>query len=217
EQMVLAESASRGERLVQLQIELDQASAAKAASYELVRKALEELGEIVLIQPESATDDLKMIAAAMVSEAEPQTIVQRGRIPNAVSGVRVVPYGAERGQDPLATAGETRALHETTAGGMPALRNAENTLRVEAERIDTVLNLVGELIIGKSMLHQSLSEFDRRFPKDALRARFSDAMAFQARVLTDLQKSVMKIRMVPVEQLFRRFPRQVRDVAKMRG
>ena len=44
--------------------------------------------------------------------------------------------------------------------------------------------------------------------------KFADAMAFQARIINDLQKSVMKIRMVPVEQLFRRFPRVVRDVAK---
>lgn len=91
---------------------------------------------------------------------------------------------------------------------------AETVLRVDAERIDAVLNLVGELIIGKSMLHQTVNEFDKKYPKDSLRAKFADAMAFQARIINDLQKSVMKIRMVPVEQLFRRFPRLVRDVAK---
>jgi two-component system chemotaxis sensor kinase CheA len=90
----------------------------------------------------------------------------------------------------------------------------ENVLRVDAERIDTVLNLVGELIIGKSMLQQALNEFAARYPKEAMRGRFVDAMAFQSRVLNDLQRSVMKVRMVPVEQLFRRFPRMVRDVAK---
>jgi two-component system chemotaxis sensor kinase CheA len=93
----------------------------------------------------------------------------------------------------------------------------ENILRVEAGRIDNVLNLVGELIIGKSMLQQALSEFGRRYPKEALRGKFADAMAFQARVLNDLQRSVMKIRMVPVDQLFRRFPRIVRDVARQCG
>jgi two-component system chemotaxis sensor kinase CheA len=87
-------------------------------------------------------------------------------------------------------------------------------LRVDAERIDNVLNLVGELIIGKSMMQQAVQEFARRFPKDSLRARFADAMGFQSRVLNDLQRSVMKIRMVPVEQLFRRFPRIVRDAAQ---
>jgi two-component system chemotaxis sensor kinase CheA len=94
---------------------------------------------------------------------------------------------------------------------------AENILRVDAERIDSVLNLVGELIIGRSMLQQAFTEFARHVPKEALRGRFSDAMAFQSRVLSDLQRSVMKIRMVPVEQLFRRYPRMVRDVAKQCG
>ena len=93
----------------------------------------------------------------------------------------------------------------------------ENILRVEAGRIDNVLNLVGELIIGKSMLQQALSEFGRRYPRELLRGKFADAMAFQARVLNDLQRSVMKIRMVPVDQLFRRFPRIVRDVARQCG
>jgi len=101
----------------------------------------------------------------------------------------------------------------------PGLSQAlvENILRVEAGRIDNVLNLVGELIIGKSMLQQALSEFGKRYPKELLRGKFADAMAFQARVLNDLQRSVMKIRMVPVDQLFRRFPRIVRDVARQCG
>jgi two-component system, chemotaxis family, sensor kinase CheA len=90
----------------------------------------------------------------------------------------------------------------------------ENILRVDAGRIDNVLNLVGELIIGKSMLQQALTEFGKRYPKEILRGKFADAMAFQARVLNDLQRSVMQIRMVPVDQLFRRFPRIVRDVAR---
>ncbi len=93
----------------------------------------------------------------------------------------------------------------------------ENILRVEAGRVDSVLNLVGELIIGKSMLQQALNEFGKRYPKELLRGKFADAMAFQARVLNDLQRSVMKIRMVPVDQLFRRFPRMVRDVARQCG
>ena len=93
----------------------------------------------------------------------------------------------------------------------------ENLLRVDAGRIDNVLNLVGELIIGKSMLQQALIEFSKRYPKELLRGKFADAMAFQARVLNDLQRSVMKIRMVPVDQLFRRFPRMVRDVSRQCG
>jgi two-component system chemotaxis sensor kinase CheA len=107
------------------------------------------------------------------------------------------------------TAAEATALPEAASAAMP-----ENILRVDAGRIDSVLNLVGELIIGKSMLQQALNEFAKRYPKEPVRGKFADAMAFQARVLNDLQRSVMKIRMVPVDQLFRRFPRIVRDVAR---
>src|SRR5207247_8730083 len=103
---------------------------------------------------------------------------------------------------------------EQSAGGNKPSGSTENVLRVDAERIDNVLNLVGELIIAKSMLQQTMHEFVRRYPKDALRARFSDAMAFQSQVINDLQRYVMKVRMVPVGQLFRRFPRIVHDAAK---
>ena len=88
---------------------------------------------------------------------------------------------------------------------------------MDAEKIDSVLNLVGELILAKSMLQQALLEFGERFPKEELRGKFGDAMAFQGRVLNDLQHAVMKIRMVPVDQLFRRFPRIVRDVGLQCG
>jgi two-component system, chemotaxis family, sensor kinase CheA len=79
------------------------------------------------------------------------------------------------------------------------------------------MNLVGELIIGKSMLNRTLTEFDKTHKHDPLRSKLSDALAFQSRVLDELHKCVLKIRMVPVEQLFRRFPRLVRDVAKQCG
>jgi two-component system chemotaxis sensor kinase CheA len=104
-----------------------------------------------------------------------------------------------------------------TPGAPAAPSGPDNLLRVDAEKIDSVLNLVGELILAKSMLQQTLLEFGQRFPKDVLRGKFSDAMAFQGRVLNDLQHSVMKIRMVPVDHLFRRFPRVVRDVGRQCG
>ncbi len=112
---------------------------------------------------------------------------------------------------------ELESQTETQSQSAAASSAAENSLRVDSARIDDVLNLVGELILGKSMLQQTMTDFDKRFNKDPLRSKFSDALAFQARVLNDLQKSVMKIRMVPVEHLFRRFPRIVRDVSKARG
>jgi two-component system, chemotaxis family, sensor kinase CheA len=111
---------------------------------------------------------------------------------------------------------EEEEAHEPATSAGLAHAASENMLRVDAGRIDAVMNLVGEMIIGKSMLQRAMAEFERRHSKDPLRGKMADALAFQSRVLGELQKSVMKIRMVPVEQLFRRFPRIVRDVARMR-
>jgi two-component system chemotaxis sensor kinase CheA len=118
-----------------------------------------------------------------------------------------------RAVDPSDVAGVTKPGQ----AGSAVAAVAESSLRVDASRIDAVMNLVGELIIGKSMLHRALTELDQRHARDPVRAKLADALGFQSRVLDELHKCVLKIRMVPVEQLFRRFPRIVRDVAKQCG
>ncbi len=190
--------------------------------------------------------EVRQVEAAISSTQTMDWIRKKCRIPSLISEVVVLPAGAaptahrdlleilieseaaavasgvpaqepepdEAEDTPLANA-ETRAFANSASNVAPA--GAENTLRVDAARIDDVMNLVGELIIGKSMLHRTIIEFEKQYAKDPLRGKLSDALAYQTRVLSDLQKSVMKIRMVPVEQLFRRFPRVVRDVAKQRS
>jgi two-component system, chemotaxis family, sensor kinase CheA len=149
-------------------------------------------------------------SAAKVAQQAPATELD--------ASASALPAAALSASAPPALA-QPAPAEERTPAPEPGLSQAlvENILRVEAGRIDNVLNLVGELIIGKSMLQQALGEFGKRYPKELLRGKFADAMAFQARVLNDLQRSVMKIRMVPVDQLFRRFPRIVRDVARQCG
>jgi two-component system chemotaxis sensor kinase CheA len=93
----------------------------------------------------------------------------------------------------------------------------ENVIRVEAERVDVVLDLVGELIIAKSMMQELLTEMNRSLGNHPLRAKSSDVLVLQSQILNKLQRAVMKIRMVPVEQMFRRLPRVVRDTAKQIG
>jgi two-component system chemotaxis sensor kinase CheA len=167
----------------------------------------------VLVQKAGAQDHaddvldiVKHVTAPQEDEAE--SVIQAEEAPKAPAAVarEVAPPRAE----------STNAqMPDTQPASFASM--SETLLRVDAEKIDSVLNLVGELIIAKSMLHQAINEFEKRHPKDPLKMRFSDAMAFQARIMNDLQKSVMKIRMVPVEHLFRRFPRVVRDVAKSCG
>jgi two-component system, chemotaxis family, sensor kinase CheA len=161
----------------------------------------------------------ELIVHRVTSDEENPKSVQASTVESTIAEPAATASAPAAQQEPTPAvqtqAEKTEPRPELSATSFSA--NLENLLRVDAERIDAVLNLVGELVIAKSMLHQAVLDFEKRFPKDPLRARFTDAMAFQARIMNDLQKSVMKIRMVPVEHLFRRFPRLVRDVAKSCG
>jgi two-component system, chemotaxis family, sensor kinase CheA len=241
ERLLIAESA-RGETAVyNVALHIDADASLPAPAFELVRKALESAGKVLALRPAAApaSGPLKLMEAAIASARSAEWIRTRCHVPSVVSRSTVekitVPQAAPRDlleilleseaaarssgikADPASVLGPEEESHEPAGPAGMAHAAGENTLRVDAGRIDVVMNLVGELIIGKSMLHRTIAEFERRYSKDPLRGKFSDALTFQARVLNDLQKSVMKIRMVPVEQLFRRFPRVVRDVAKMRN
>jgi two-component system, chemotaxis family, sensor kinase CheA len=232
EQVAIIDAAKSGKAVFDIGISIDPKCPVRAAGLELLRVALRECGEILAMHPADGASDNSVdnIEAAICSPHDSAWIETKLRVPSVTGSVLVQrhelaatgandSYDEDEDQDSGTLASELAALPSPTPTGVasaapPRTSARETTLRVDASRIDDVLNLVGELIIGKSMLVQSVSEFGRRFPKDKLFTRLSDAVASQTRVLDDLQKSVMKIRMVPVEQLFRRFPRLVRDVAK---
>ncbi|MFB3916929.1 MAG: chemotaxis protein CheA [Terriglobales bacterium] len=240
ERLIIQQGAN-GNQVFNVAVAIDAQCPMRAAALQLVRNVLQESGAVLVIHPEDGSPGpVDVVEAAIASQQEPGWIMRKCRIPSVVANVVVVPLEVTGVAVPNATAPPVLTVPDPPAPKPPeAVKNgtqppvtgeeqpssapshvplaAENILRVDAERIDAVLNLVGELIIGKSMLHQTVSEFSTRFPKDPLRNKFVDMMAHQAQVLNDLQRSVMKIRMVPVEQLFRRFPRVVRDVAKQQG
>ncbi len=232
----------QGKNVYHLTATIDRLCAMPIAARQLLITALGSAGEIVATRPDKnsveATPRMELLIA---TDKTVEQIAAKAKIPTVISQVEISVQGTASSKKksapprivevtppsdvlenptPLQTAqaetqnapaiAEAKAVEPVT----PAATSSENTLRVDAERIDNLLNLVGELIIGKSMLQQALNQFARENPKDVMRGKFADAMAFQARVLNDLQRSVMKVRMVPVEQLFRRFPRMVRDIAK---
>jgi two-component system chemotaxis sensor kinase CheA len=104
----------------------------------------------------------------------------------------------------------------TRAGSSSSIPAASDQLRVEVSKIDRIMNLVGELVIGRSMVTQALVEFEAGDERGTAANRLSDANGFLERTMTELQAAVLKIRMVPVEHVFRRFPRMVRDLAHSR-
>lgn len=232
EQLMVAEAVHRGEMVYNIALRIDPQSPMRAAAFQLVRNVLHGAGTLIALRPEdnAGAANVEVIEAALSCTEPAERIARRCRIPSIVKDVYVV--RAETIQSPehemiadileaQAAAAARAAGHEAPAPARSiqektAVANAvaESILRVEASRIDLVMNLVGELIIGKSMLHRAIVELGQKHSRDPLHGKLTDALSFQARILEELQKSVLKIRMVPVEQLFRRFPRMVRDVAK---
>jgi two-component system chemotaxis sensor kinase CheA len=235
ERLMISEAVLRGESVYNVALQIDSNSSMRAAAFQLVRNVLHSCGTVIALRPEDnlAAASVEIVEAAIASVHPVEHISHRCRIPAVVSDVRIeAAHQAESAEHELlneileaqaaqianhaSDTGENGAGKQ--AGGSSAVTTfSESTLRVDAARIDAVMNLVGELIIGKSMLSRTLSELDQHHSKDPVRAKLAEALGFQARVLDELHKCVLKIRMVPVEQLFRRFPRVVRDVAKMCG
>lgn len=113
----------------------------------------------------------------------------------------------------------SRATHAGKAEKSVSIKSAERgaaLLKIEPERVDRIMNLVGELVIGRSMLSQINSELDT-LRRETLAARLYNINSSFERTLSELQKSVMKVRMLPIEVVFRRFPRIVRDLSAEKG
>jgi two-component system, chemotaxis family, sensor kinase CheA len=222
-------SRAQGKKIFHVIAHVDPMCGMPIAARQLVANALGAIAEILGARPEPGFHgNTKVLDLLIATSATQDEVVAKCRIPTVISraecfeastsGSQSENIGNMPGSPEAVPTSEDFGESTAVEAGMPGTPRpghaADSILRVDAERIDSVLNLVGELIIGKSMLQQAVNEFIGRYPKDALRARFADAMGFQSRVLNDLQRSVMKVRMVPVEQLFRRFPRMVRDAAK---
>jgi len=91
------------------------------------------------------------------------------------------------------------------------------TIRVEVSRLDTLLNLVGELVIERAQVHQICVDLHHRYPRDEEASQLVETTHRIARVTAELQEQIMKTRMLPIDGVFQRMPRMVRDLAQKTG
>jgi two-component system chemotaxis sensor kinase CheA len=90
------------------------------------------------------------------------------------------------------------------------------TVRVDIERLDHLLNLVGELVINRTRIGEIAASLARTGDDPACKA-LVESVGLLARTSGEIQESLMKVRMVPIGRVFERFPRIVRDIARARG
>jgi two-component system chemotaxis sensor kinase CheA len=118
-----------------------------------------------------------------------------------------------------------------SAKGREKRATAHQTIRVDIDRLDMLLNLVGELVINRTRISDIAGTLERTLSDKngssqlnghaktiaPLSKDLTESSALLARTTNEIQESIMKVRMVPIGQVFDRFPRLVRDVAKARG
>jgi two-component system chemotaxis sensor kinase CheA len=98
-----------------------------------------------------------------------------------------------------------------------ASHRKQDYVRVEASRIDALLNLAGEMVVARSMMNQIGSELEDVMPSSDQLTRFSGATMQMGKLIAELQKSVLKMRMVAISNVFKRFARPMRELAQESG
>lgn len=146
-------------------------------------------------QIEITSETAASLAAAVTKAAVP---AQAEALPPEGRPVPAVP-----GASPLSAA---------TAAASSAGAKESGSIRVDVEKVDQIINLVGELVITQSMLTQTASLLD-----PVLHERLLSGMGHLERNARDLQESVMSIRMMPMDYVFSRFPRLIRDLSAKLG
>lgn len=105
-----------------------------------------------------------------------------------------------------------QALHKQEKQPKPVEEDA--TIRVETKRLDSVMNLVGELVLGRNRLIKIGTQLEQQHESDPQVRVLSETLAQLNLVTTDLQLAVMKTRMLPIKKVFAKLPRMVRDLSQ---
>jgi two-component system chemotaxis sensor kinase CheA len=237
EQAIIRQSIASGKSVFTVKIKLDSNIVLRAARAYMVFNTYENLGEIIKSEPsvqdiEDEKFDLEF-QLVLVTDEDGQTVQQSGlNVSEVVSvdveEIQIAHLEMQKSKLEVAAATIAEPPHVTQGGTVPAaneqqsgdVNNGKNTkpaaeskklgagksVRVDIERLDILMNLFSELVIDKTRLEQIAREVNN--------SELVETVEHMSRVSTDLQNIVMKIRMVPVETVFNRFPRMIRDLAK---
>ncbi len=150
-------------------------------------------------------------------ESESQEL-QEFLVEDAEESSEAPPAPATRASPAPAARGEVVPSAAPEAGGAPVpAGEGDQTIRVETSRLDNVMNLVGELVLGRNRLVKLSSEHAGEEDPERQMKEISEAVAQLSRVTTDLQLAVIKTRMQPIRKVLGKFPRMVRDLSRKMG
>ena len=235
EKNAVNEALKKNLHVYKIKVSVDENCILKASRAFLVFKNLEGHGDIIKSEPSvQDIEDEKFdfdFSIIVVTEEKYDNIIALiknvSEIKDAAGQEITQPFPEEQTEEAKEEKKETSAVSQTAkpAAAKPAAKkpastgktsgSVSHTVRVDIEKLDVLMNLVSELIIAKNgLVSASHVEGDEAA---ALNQSFTEQIEYLERVTTNLHESVMKVRMMPIESVFSRFPRMIRDLNKKLG
>lgn len=220
---VIKQAREKGYKAIKIKITLSENTLLKSARAFLIVKDLEEVGEIVKSIPETQDIeneefelDLAFVLITKSSADDIKSLVEGiSEVRNVI--LETVAFEEEQKQEPVQEVKvvepknieqkpkEEEAPARKVSAKKEGHKKAHQSVRVDLERIDKLMNMVSELVIYRTRLEQIVLNY--KSPE------LSETLEQVGRTTTDLQDLVMKIRMLPLDTVFNRFPRMIRDVS----
>lgn len=213
QELQIADAVQNGLNVYEMEAAFHPLCREKSVAALMLAGRLKEMGEILRILPEIDSRDMENtegVSVLLSSASTAEDIKKATFIAGVTAGITVRVYSPVSGIQGSGKPG--------TGPSEDSSRNARSEmLRVEASKVDNLMNLVGELIISRSMIEQIARDMEGNSQMADTVARLLSANAFMERTVSDLQKGVMKMRMVPINHVFRRFPKIVRELSQEKG
>mgnify|MGYP000394794801 FL=1 len=224
---VMKKAKDAGMNVFHVKVTLMESCVLKAARSVMVMHALDEIGDVIKSVPPAedleqekfersfdivlaTASDAEAVTNAVDTVSEIEDIGVEELDPDALAKpAEPAPAAPAAAAAPAPKKAAAPAKKEGAKAAAPKKQHQSQSVRVDIEKLDTLMNLMGELVINKVRLEQ-IGQTHRM-------SDLMETLEQMDRVTGDLQNIVMKVRMVPVSAVFNRFPRMVRDVSKELG
>ncbi|HOJ93806.1 MAG TPA: chemotaxis protein CheA [Fervidobacterium nodosum] len=207
---VLMEAAKKNIPAYHVIVNLQEGTQLKSARMYMVFHSLEEIG-IEIINSIPPVEDIEnenfdlTVELLCVGNVSQEKIYEKVMNVSEIKSVVVKPLKIEKEEEE----GEKKVEQKEKNTEEQKKVKVTQTVRVDIEKLDNLMNLMGELVIARSRIADILKKYNIK--------EVDESLAQLSRITLDLQNVVMKVRMVPIEFVFNRFPRMVRDLSKNLG
>ncbi len=220
--MRMEEACKNGKHNLVCTVRILESSPMKSTRACLILNYFNELGTVVDTYPNvlELTDenDVNEISYLVISEVDSNTLRTKALVEIMdIESIIINPFLFSSKEVSL-TLKEQQSSSNSLTINIPKVSEADKkvaqTVRVDVERLEKMMNLVGELVIEQTRIAQVGNALHNRYASDNAVEDLMSISNHVSRVIGELQEGVMKTRMLPIQQLFNRFPRMVRDLSQ---